>query len=156
MTEETTQTKPSPRTRIFICDGREFPDPNPTLTVDEVRGYFTTYFPELANAETVHTERPAKVQPVPDPAAPADGSLKKVVMEDVYEFQKRVGKKGSDQAKNFAAAEKARKGGNCWPGWCGVQKIVYPNMNNVPVPVSGPMHCPKCGGAMATGPIPKK
>lgn len=41
--------------RIFIYDGREFPDPDPTLSVDQVKSTMTDFFPELANAEA--TER---------------------------------------------------------------------------------------------------
>lgn len=36
--------------RKFIYDGREFPDPDPSLSPDEVRK-MTDFFPELANAE---------------------------------------------------------------------------------------------------------
>ncbi len=38
--------------RIFVVDGREYPDPDPTLSVDEVRHTLANYFPELANATT--------------------------------------------------------------------------------------------------------
>ncbi len=38
--------------RKFIYDGREFPDPDPSLSVDEVRQNLTTFFPELSNADT--------------------------------------------------------------------------------------------------------
>ena len=37
--------------RVFVYDGREFPDPDPALTPDEVRQKMTDFFPELANAE---------------------------------------------------------------------------------------------------------
>lgn len=36
--------------RIFVYDGREFPDPDPNLTVDQVRQHMANYFPELSNA----------------------------------------------------------------------------------------------------------
>lgn len=38
--------------RQFIYDGRTFPDPDPNMSVDEVRRRFTDFFPELANADT--------------------------------------------------------------------------------------------------------
>ena len=37
--------------RVFVYDGREFPDPDPNLGVDEVKQMMTDFFPELANAE---------------------------------------------------------------------------------------------------------
>ena len=37
--------------RKFVYDGREFPDPDPTKTPDEVRQMMTDFFPELATAE---------------------------------------------------------------------------------------------------------
>jgi PRTRC genetic system protein C len=83
-----------PQKRVFVYDGREFPDPDPTLTVDQVRQSFTQFFPELANAETKETKR--KSTDTPDEE------------EKVIEFKKRVGTKGIDleihqtAAPNFA------------------------------------------------------
>ena len=37
--------------RKFVYDGREFPDPDPSKTPDEVKNMMTDFFPELANAE---------------------------------------------------------------------------------------------------------
>jgi PRTRC genetic system protein C len=37
--------------RVFVYDGREFPDPDPNLSVEDVRRMMTDFFPELANAE---------------------------------------------------------------------------------------------------------
>lgn len=37
--------------REFIYDGRAFPDPDPSLSVEEVKRLFADFFPELANAE---------------------------------------------------------------------------------------------------------
>ena len=37
--------------RIFIYDGREFPDPDPALSVEEVKTMMAGFFPELSNAE---------------------------------------------------------------------------------------------------------
>ena len=43
--------------RIFVYDGREFPDPDPSLSVDQVRLMMTDFFPELANAEVKESQR---------------------------------------------------------------------------------------------------
>ena len=59
--------------RVFVYDGREFPDPDPSMSVDEVRQSMTSFFPELANAETKQSKRDE---------------------DDIVEFQKRVGTKG--------------------------------------------------------------
>ncbi|MBA7593774.1 hypothetical protein ES703_00707 [subsurface metagenome] len=59
--------------RVFVYDGREFPDPDPSMSVDEVRQSMTSFFPELANAETKESKRDE---------------------DDIFEFQKRVGTKG--------------------------------------------------------------
>ncbi|MGD9894806.1 MAG: PRTRC system protein C [Dehalococcoidia bacterium] len=37
--------------RLFVYDGREFPDPDPTLSVENVRRQLAEFFPELANAD---------------------------------------------------------------------------------------------------------
>lgn len=59
--------------RIFVYDGREFDDPNPNLSVDEVRQHMASYFPELSNAETKQSKREE---------------------DDIVEFKRRVGTKG--------------------------------------------------------------
>ena len=59
--------------RVFVYDNREFPDPDPSSTPEEVRQSMTNFFPELANAEISSTKRGE---------------------DDVYEFRKRVGTKG--------------------------------------------------------------
>ncbi|KKL65587.1 hypothetical protein LCGC14_2153490 [marine sediment metagenome] len=66
--------------RIFVYDGREFPDPDPNLKVDEVRQSMANFFPELSNAETKESERDSKTNP---------GEKEKVI-----EFKRRVGTKG--------------------------------------------------------------
>jgi PRTRC genetic system protein C len=43
--------------RIFIYDGREFPDPDPKLSVEDVRKHLAEFFPELANAESREEKR---------------------------------------------------------------------------------------------------
>lgn len=59
--------------RIFVYDGREFPDPDSSMSPEEVRQHMTSFFPELANAETITSKR--------------DNT-------DIIEFRKRVGTKG--------------------------------------------------------------
>ena len=59
--------------REFVYDGRSFPDPDPNMTPEEVRQSMSTFFPELANAETKEIKR---------------GD------DDIFEFKKRVGTKG--------------------------------------------------------------
>jgi len=59
--------------RVFVYDGREFPDPDPKMSIDEVRQSMTNFFSELANAETEQSKR---------------GD------DDIIEFKKRVGSKG--------------------------------------------------------------
>jgi PRTRC genetic system protein C len=67
--------------RSFIYDGREFPDPDPKLTVEEVRQQLAQFFPELANAETREEGRGE---------------------DRVYTFTRRIGTKGY-RASNFLA-----------------------------------------------------
>lgn len=59
--------------RVIVYDGREFPDPDPNLSIDEVRQHMTNFFPELSNAETKQSKRGE---------------------DDIIEFKKRVGTKG--------------------------------------------------------------
>ena len=59
--------------RIFVYDGREFPDPDPNLEVEAVKKMMTDFFPELANADTKQTTRGE---------------------DTLYEFIKKVGVKG--------------------------------------------------------------
>jgi len=59
--------------RIFVYDGREFPDPDPRMSPEQVRQNLSSLLPELANADTRQSKRGE---------------------DDVYTFQKRVGTKG--------------------------------------------------------------
>lgn len=68
--------------RIFVVDGREFPDPDPKLPVDEVRKQLTEFFPELANAETREEKRDDDVR---------------------YVFTRRIGTKGRHRPPNVIA-----------------------------------------------------
>ena len=73
-TTTTTATTATTTARAFVYDGREFPDPDPNLSVEEVRKQFAEFLPELANADTREEKR-------------ADGTV-------VYSFSKRIGTKG--------------------------------------------------------------
>ena len=59
--------------RVFIYEGREFPDPDPNMSVDDVKRTMADFFPELANADVKEGTR---------------GD------DTIYEFVKRVGVKG--------------------------------------------------------------
>ncbi len=59
--------------RVFVYDDREFPDPDPKMSHDEVRQSMTNFFPELSNAEVKTSKRGE---------------------DDIIEFKKRVGSKG--------------------------------------------------------------
>ncbi|KKM00764.1 hypothetical protein LCGC14_1801210 [marine sediment metagenome] len=78
-------------TRIFVYDNREFPDPDPKMSVEEVRQSMTNFFPELSNAETKQTKRKAK--------PPETGE------DDIITFTKRVGTKGRSRAVGPLKAE---------------------------------------------------
>jgi len=43
--------------RVFVYDGREFPDPDPSLSVDEVKAMMSDFFPEVSNAEVRESKR---------------------------------------------------------------------------------------------------
>ncbi len=60
--------------RLFVYEGKEYPDPDPKLTADQVKALLATSFPELANAETRTDKRPDGVE--------------------VVTFSRRVGTKG--------------------------------------------------------------
>ena len=62
--------------RKFVYDNRQFPDPDPSLSVEDVRRQMAEHFPELANAETREEKRGEDV---------------------IYTFSKRIGTKGRRQ-----------------------------------------------------------
>ncbi|MCC7368791.1 MAG: PRTRC system protein C [Chloroflexi bacterium] len=64
--------------RIFVYDGRQFPDPDPVLSVEDVRKQLADFFPELANAETREERRGED--------------------ETRYTFTRRIGTKGRRRA----------------------------------------------------------
>lgn len=59
--------------RIFIYDGRDFPDPDPSRTPEEVKTMMADFFPELSNAEVRESTRDD---------------------DTVYELVRKVGTKG--------------------------------------------------------------
>ncbi len=61
--------------RVFVHDSKEYPDPDPRLSVDEVRKQMADFIPELANADTKEELRGE---------------------DTVYTFSRRIGTKGRD------------------------------------------------------------
>ena len=59
--------------RKFIYDGREFEDPDPSMTADAVRQHLANFIPELSNANTKTTKQGG---------------------DTIYTFERRVGTKG--------------------------------------------------------------
>ena len=59
--------------RIFVYEGREFPDPNPGWTTEQVKANLSEFYGEVANASVTETKRDE---------------------DTIYEFQRRVGTKG--------------------------------------------------------------
>ncbi len=47
-------------TRVFIADNREFPDPDPTLAINEVQRLLADFLPELHNAEIKELDKNGK------------------------------------------------------------------------------------------------
>jgi PRTRC genetic system protein C len=60
--------------RLFLYDGRTFPDPDPRLSVEDVRRQLSDFFPELTNADTREELRGE---------------------DTLYTFARRIGTKGS-------------------------------------------------------------
>ena len=60
--------------RIFVYDNRSFPDPDPAVSVEDVRQQLAQYFPELTNADTRQEQRGEDI---------------------VYTFSRRIGTKGA-------------------------------------------------------------
>ena len=65
--------------RIFVYDNREFPDPDPELSVDDVRKSLADFYGELSNA-TVKESARANAESGED--------------DNIYEFERKVGTKG--------------------------------------------------------------
>ena len=81
--------------RVFVYDGREFPDIDPKMTIDEVRQHYAGFFPELSNADTKETKR--KV-----PEATINGVIIPAHDDDIIDFKKRVGTKGFEETQGGA------------------------------------------------------
>ena len=64
--------------RVFVYDDREFPDPDPDpdpeMSVDQVKATLSDFYGEIANASVKETSRGE---------------------DTIYEFQRRVGTKGT-------------------------------------------------------------
>ena len=61
--------------RIFVYDDREFPDPDPEMSVEQVKAVLSDFYGEIANASVKETTRDD---------------------DTIFEFQRRVGTKGAD------------------------------------------------------------
>ena len=64
--------------RVFVYDGRTFPDPDPGLSVEDARRQLADYFPELANADTREERRGE---------------------DTIYTFSRRIGTKGGGRRR---------------------------------------------------------
>lgn len=60
--------------RIFVVDGKEMPDHDENLTIEEVKRQLTTFYPELSNAKVEERTRGE---------------------DQIYEFKRQVGVKGA-------------------------------------------------------------
>ena len=60
--------------RIFVYDDREFPDPDPEMSVEQVKSTLADFYGEIANASVKETARGE---------------------DTIFEFQRRVGTKGA-------------------------------------------------------------
>ena len=56
-----TQSNETTKERVFIADNRQFPDPDPGLSVDEVKRMLADFMPELHNAEIKQVEKEGKI-----------------------------------------------------------------------------------------------
>ena len=78
--------------RVFVYDDREFPDPDPQMSVDQVKATLSDFYGEIANASVKETKR---------------GD------DTIYEFQRRVGTKGA-----FTHAKEVRRESDGQPHLC--------------------------------------
>ena len=60
--------------RVFVYDDREFPDPDPEMSVEQVKAVLSDFYGEIANASVKETVRGE---------------------DTIFEFQRRVGTKGA-------------------------------------------------------------
>ncbi len=105
--------------RKFIYDKREFPDPDPSLTVEQVKLHMANFFPELAQAD-IKDLGERKVEPSPaeqlmdalEGALEANVSGKEVVPPEpdhLWEFERKVGTKGDLRVLRNGVAVWTRK-----------------------------------------------
>lgn len=89
--------------RVFIVDGRQFPDPDPKLSVQEVRAQFAEFFPDLVNADTREETKG----------------------EDTHiTFARRIGTKGAAGAAPRPARRRRRSGRQHGPDVTGILRRV--------------------------------
>jgi PRTRC genetic system protein C len=43
--------------RIFVYENKEYPDPDPAMTTEQIREQMANFFPELANATSAETKK---------------------------------------------------------------------------------------------------
>ncbi len=86
--------------RVFVYEGREFPDPDINRTVEDIKTMMSDFFPELANAEVKQVER---------------GD------DTIFEFQKRVGTKGEKKPLPPSKWVNAPEGTEC--PYCGSKDV---------------------------------
>jgi len=120
--------------RIFVYGDQEWEDPGTEFSVGEVKKQLTTFYPELAQAETKET-------------ALEDGTTR-------VEFVKRAGTKGG----RLPEASEIGIGTGVIPcPWCGgkfsaqavfTDKGIAPERGN---PRTLESECPHCGGALVLG-----
>jgi len=122
--------------RIFAYGDQEWQDPGQEFTVDEVKKQLTTFYPELARAETTETELD-------------DGTVR-------IEFVKRAGTKGRPP-DNPSASEVGIGTGVVPCPWCGTRfsvesafeaRGIRPHLDR---PQTIESECPHCGGRLALG-----
>jgi len=121
--------------RVFVYDGREFPDPDPNLKVDDVRQNMANFFPELSNAETKESKRPS---------ATVAGET-----ETVIEFKKRVGTKGNFRQVFTTRGEATATGlekAPCRLGSCLTKNTHYQGGDATVMAKLKDGICPICGG----------
>ena len=66
--------------RVFVADNREFPDPDPNLSIEEVKKLLADFLPELHNAEVKESDKGDK---------------------HYVQFIKKVGTKGAQGYRNW-------------------------------------------------------
>ena len=55
-----TPTPIASKVRVYIADGREFPDPDPNMSIADFQKQLADFMPELHNAEVKETDKDGK------------------------------------------------------------------------------------------------